>query len=337
MRKLALPLALTVILSVVAVMWVQRATLTAAPAAAEAAAVDSLLRLEFYILAVFFVLCMVFFLYSLWAFRRREGDTGEGTHFHSHTGLEIAWTVVPVIIVVAMGYHGARVIADLKAVDVAKSDGDLEVIVTGQQWSWTFEYPEQGVATTDLVLPSGQPVYFRLRAVDVIHSFWVPEFRLKMDTIPGKENVLRLTPNEVGDFKVRCAELCGTRHAYMETPVRVLETADFQAWMDEEIKIANDPTKAGPKVAAQFGCIGCHSIDGSKLVGPTWQGLVGHEVPLADGSSVTADDAYLLQSIIDPSAAIVEGYADNVMPRDFANRMTEKQINDVIAYIKTLK
>lgn len=338
MKKFSIPLILTVILSVPAVLWVRSVQWTAPEASAQAPAVDSLLLLEFSILAVITVLVMVYFFYALWAFRRPAGDTGDGEHFHGNTAIEILWTVIPLIIVVVMGVYGARVLTDLGATSVAMADDDLEVLVVGQQWVWSFEYPEYDIVSPELMLPVDQPTYFKIMAHDVIHSFWVPEFRLKMDAIPGKDNTLRLTPNKIGVYSVVCTELCGTSHANMVAPAKVVPRAEFDTWVQQQQALANaSPEIRGQKVAQQFACSGCHSIDGSKLVGPTWKGLFGHTVEFTDGTTATVDEAYLRESILEPGAHVVEGYPDNVMPRDLTTRMKEKQIDDVIAYIKTLK
>jgi cytochrome c oxidase subunit 2 len=338
MKKFSIPLILTVILSVPAVLWVRSVQWTAPEASAQAPAVDSLLLLEFSILAVITVLVMVYFFYALWAFRRPAGDTGDGEHFHGNTAIEVLWTVIPLIIVVVMGLYGANVLTSLDATSVAMAEDDLEVVAVGQQWVWSFEYPEYDIVSPELMLPVDQPTYFKLTATDVIHSFWVPEFRLKMDAIPGKENALRLTPNKIGVYSVDCAELCGTSHALMVAPAKVVSRAEFDTWVEQQVALNNaSPEIRGGRVAQQFACIGCHSIDGSKLVGPTWKGLFGTEEAFVDGGKVVVDEAYLRESIMEPGKHVVEGYADNVMPRDLGVRMNEKQIDDVIEYIKSVK
>jgi len=196
-----------------------------------------------------------------------------------------------------------------------------------------------GITSTDLVLPLNKQALLHLSSTDVIHSFWVPEFRVKQDALPGGENFirdLRVTATLAGDYKVRCAELCGLQHAYMESPVRVLAQADYDAWVSANSIISDNPVERGQQWAQQFGCQACHSIDGSPLVGPTWKGVYGHTVTLSDGTTVTVDDAYLTESIRDPGAKLVQGFAD-IMPHDIAQNMTDEQVQDVIEFIKTLK
>jgi cytochrome c oxidase subunit 2 len=178
-----------------------------------------------------------------------------------------------------------------------------------------------------------------MSSTDVIHSFWVPEFRVKQDVLPGADMVkeLRMTPTLLGSYKVRCAELCGTSHAYMESPVVVLEQTAFDAWVKDQSKVSDDPVVRGQKLATQSGCAGCHSIDGKVIVGPSWKGIYGEQVILADGSSVAVDDTYLHTAIVDPNAQIVKGFNPNIMPPTYAKVLTDAQISDLIAYIKSLK
>jgi cytochrome c oxidase subunit 2 len=337
MKRLVVPLLLTVVISIPLVAFFLRVDLTPILAGQQGQPVDSLLRLEFGIAAAIFVLCMVFLLYSAVVFRRRPGDLEDAVPIEGSTPLEIAWTVVPAIIVLALGIYSTGILFDLGK--PPNPEKELEVKVTGFQWAWQFEYPEFGITTSELVLPVNRPVLFRLYATDVIHSFFVPEFRIKMDTIPGIENQVRIRPTKVGEYKIRCAELCGTGHAYMLAPVKVVEEAAFQEWVKAQ---AAPPTGAegaaerGATWAQQFGCLACHSTDGSTLVGPTWKGLFGSTRTLADGTTVQADEAYLRTAILDPGAQLVQGFPD-VMPKDFGERLTEEQVQDLIEYIKSLQ
>jgi cytochrome c oxidase subunit 2 len=147
---------------------------------------------------------------------------------------------------------------------------------------------------------------------------------------------LRVTPTVKGDYKVRCSELCGLRHAYMEAPVKVVSSGDFDIWVAQQTAQSADPVVRGQKWASAFGCAACHTIDGKPLVGPTWKGLYGSTVTFTDGSTATADDAYLLESIRNPAAKIVQGFT-NIMPATIAQKMTDAQVQDVIAFIKSLK
>jgi cytochrome c oxidase subunit 2 len=214
----------------------------------------------------------------------------------------------------------------------------MEVNVIASQWSWRFEYVDQGFSSTELVLPKNQQVLLVLSSTDVIHSFWVPEFRLKQDALPGEnmERELRITPSELGEFQVRCAELCGLQHAYMNALVRVVERIDFDTWVEgQTAEPSGSAAERGKRVAQQFGCLSCHSTDGSQGAGPTWLGVFGSEETMTDGTTVTVNEEYLRQSILDPGAQIVEGY-QNIMPANVSDQMSTEQINDIIAFIKSL-
>jgi cytochrome c oxidase subunit 2 len=272
--------------------------------------------------------------YSLFVFRRKKGDTTDAEHIEGNTALEITWTVVPLFIVVAFAYMGTFSLGE-----VLRADPNAMVInVTARQFTWTFEYPEYGVVSNELHLPYNRQVVLKMESMDVIHSFWVPEFRVKQDVVPGRVTEYRITPTLEGSYKVRCAELCGTSHAYMENAVIVASQAEYDAWVSEQQAIAaaaQTPEGQGQIMAVKNGCVGCHSADGTPLTGPTWFGLYGSEVTLADGTTVTADDAFLEESILDPNAAIVAGFpSPSVMP---PYQFTDEEIATIIAYIKTLK
>jgi cytochrome c oxidase subunit 2 len=184
-----------------------------------------------------------------------------------------------------------------------------------------------------------QQVVLRMQSLDVIHSFWVPEFRIKQDVLPGRLTEYRITPVRVGNYKVRCAEMCGVSHSYMERPVIVTTRAEYDSWVRDQAAaaaalLAQGGPESGKAIASQNGCAACHSIDGTPLTGPTWRGLFGSNVELADGSTVVADEAYLAESLADPGAKVVLGYLPGVMPQ---YALTESQIEDIVAYLATLK
>jgi cytochrome c oxidase subunit 2 len=301
--------------------------------------IDWLFDLEFKLIAFFFSLIMVPLVYSLVVFRRKEGDETDGPHIEGHTNLELIWTAVPLIIVIALGVIGADNLKQVLAVDPQAH----QVKVVGFQWGWRFEYPE-GFTSNTLYLPVDQQVLLNLESTDVLHSFWVPEFRIKQDLVPGQITEYRITPSLIGNYKVRCAEICGTSHSYMEAPVIVLSQADYVVWRDDQIKLAKEQELAsagkpdagrGQVLYLESGCKACHSVDGSKGVGPTWTGLFESNVLLADGTTVEADEAFIRESILMPSAKVVNGYSPNAMPN--FSYLKDGQVNDIIEYIKTLK
>ncbi len=304
-------------------------------ASAQAVTIDTLFNLHFKVIAFLFALIVVFMGYSIVVFRRKPGETEDGDHFEGHTGLEIAWTIFPLAAVLYFAYLGAQSLADIRKVDPSA----MVVNVTASQWAWSFEYPDSGVTSDKLHLPANRQVLLKLTSLDVIHSFWVPEFRVKQDALPGEQNIkeLRVTPTLVGEYMVRCAELCGTQHAYMEAAVIVEEPAAFTAWVQEQVELANNPVERGKKWSAKYGCVGCHTIDGTKGVGPSWGGLYGKTENISDGTTTTVDDAYLHESIVNPNAKVAQGFSPNIMPQTFGQTMTEAEIADIIEYIKTLK
>jgi cytochrome c oxidase subunit 2 len=336
---LAIASILTLVSTVVVYFVLMNIRLLPPQASEQAKSIDSLFRGELAVISFLFSLIVVFMVYSLIVFRRKKGDSSDAAHIEGNTKLEITWTVIPLLTVFVFAIWGGQSLREVTRAEPRP----VIVNVIGQQWAWRFEYPLEGgakVLSDKLYLPVDQPALLRLSSVDVIHSFWVPEFRVKQDALPGGEDFirpLRVTPNEIGNYKLRCAELCGVQHATMESDVLVVSQADYDAWIAEQSGESDDPLVRGQKAAQNFGCLACHSVDGSKLVGPTWKGAFGEQVKLVDGSTVSGDEAYLRESIVNPNAKIVEGFAAGIMPQNFAQTMTEKQINDVIEYIKSLK
>jgi cytochrome c oxidase subunit 2 len=303
-------------------------------ASAQAGPIDWLWDLEMKTLSFLAALIIVPMVYSLIVFRRKKGDTQDAEHVEGNTNLEITWTVIPLFLVMVFAYLGAGNLSAIRRVDPEA----MVVKVTGIQWSWKFEYPAYGVTSTELHLPEGKQVLLQMTSNDVIHSFWVPEFRVKQDLVPGRITELRITPTLVGDYKVRCAELCGTSHAYMEGPVIVSTQSDFDAWMAEQVKLAEEaaatPEGRGQALVIANGCAACHSVTGAAGIGPTWLGLFGRQETLTDGSVVTVDEAYIHESIKAPQAKIVAGFENQLMP---TYGFTDEQINDIVAYLKTIR
>jgi cytochrome c oxidase subunit II len=320
-------------------------------ASEEAIPIDQLFQGHFFMIAFLFSLIMVLVLYSSVVFRRRPGETGDGVYFHGHTGLEIGWTVIPLIVVIGFAVWGARVLGQI----TEPVENEMIVRVTARQWSWTFEYPELEVGPLrELVLPVNQPVRLEMTAAedDVIHAFWVPEFRVKQDVVPGRVTRLRITPTVVGTYRLLCAELCGFGHADMRANVHVMNQIDFDAWLVDQAVVLADLTaeERGEKWAGDFGCDACHSFDGTTRLGPTWLGLYGNERVFSDGTSLVADEVYIRESILHPEALIVLGFPPGVMPPTYEEQFAAMQaeiferegveidiIDDLIAFIRTLE
>ena len=336
MKHLIIAGLLVVVVTALLILALGQVDLLPTAASVQAQPIDQMFDLEFKVIAFLFALIVVFMVYSIVVFRRKAGDTTDARHIEGNPRLEMLWTVIPLITVLAFAFMGSRALGETQRIDPQA----IEVDVISSQWSWSFEYPELGIVSDKLYLPVGQQALLHLSSADVIHSFWVPEFRVKQDALPGGDEFvrdLRVTPTEIGEYTVRCAELCGRRHAYMESPVIVLAQADFDSWVTAESGLSEDPVARGEKWYTSFGCNACHSLDGTPGVGPTWQGLYESQRTLADNSTVTADDAYLHTSIVDPNAQVVPGFLENLMPQNFAERMSEAQIQDVIEFIKSLR
>jgi cytochrome c oxidase subunit 2 len=328
---------LVVVTTILAYVGLEAAGLMPVEASTQAVTIDWLWNLELAVLSFLFALIFVPMVYSLVVFRRKKGDTTDAEHMEGNTRLEITWTIFPLFLVMIFAYLGAVNLADIRRADPAA----MVIKVTGRQWSWSFEYPAVNgitVTTNELHLPAGKQVLLQMTSSDVIHSFWVPEFRVKQDLVPGRITELRITPTLLGNYKVRCAELCGTSHAYMEAPVVISDQAAYDTWLGQQLEVAKEaaatPEGRGQALVNASGCSACHSINGSAGVGPTWFGLFGSQVHLSDGSTVTADEAYIHESIKAPQAKIVAGFETQLMP---TYPFTDDQINDIVAYIKTLK
>lgn len=199
-------------------------------ASIQALTIDTLIGWHLTLIAFLFSLVVVFMLYAIVVFRKRKDDDSDGEHFEGNTFLEIAWTVVPLIVVVVFAFYGINALATV----TRGESNELEVTAQGQQWTWLFQYPN-GIVSPELVLPVNQPIHVNLHAVDVLHSFWIPEMRVKQDLVPGTPTEIRFTPIMTGEFKVRCAELCGRSHWSMESPVRIVEQAEYEQWVTEQL------------------------------------------------------------------------------------------------------
>jgi cytochrome c oxidase subunit 2 len=282
-----------------------------------------------------FVLVMSVAIYSVVRFRARPGDMGDGAPIHGNTRLEIFWVTVPFLIVTGLSIYGWIVLDNIEA----KKPNTMVVNVTAQQFTWHFDYPRERVKSDVLMLPKDRPVEFRLHTEDVIHSFWVPEFRLKSDIVPGLTTKVRLTPNRLGHWNVVCAELCGLGHATMRQDVRVLPRTDFDAWIKSKSGGAKAggggqaAAPAGKAVFASNGCASCHTFKpagAAGTVGPDLDKLKAVAGKREKGKSAAA---YVRQSIVDPRAFTVKGFPKNVMPTTFKKDIPPKQLDALIQYL----
>lgn len=336
MKHFAIAGVLTLVLTAVVDFLLSISNLLPVSASLQAKPIDRLFDIEALAISFLFSLIVVFIGYSLIVFRRKPGTSEDGAYFKGNNPLEIIWTVIPLGMVIGLSYFGAITLGQTRTADA----NPVDIKVVSGQWYWRFEYPAYGIVSDKMYMPVNKQAKLTLTSMDVIHSFWVPEFRIKQDLLPGPNLVreVRITPDLIGQFKVRCAEMCGTSHAYMEAPVIVVSQADFDSWVQGELAaIGTDPVARGEKWAKNNGCLSCHSADGSAGVGPTWKGLYGHAVELLDGTTVTADETYLHAAIVDPNLQVVKGFSPNVMPQSYKASISDAQISDIIAYIKSLQ
>jgi cytochrome c oxidase subunit 2 len=304
--------------------------------------VDRLFNFMMGIAVVIFLLVEGALIYAVIRFRRREGDDQEGPAIHGNNTLEIVWTLIPAIIVIAISAYSYRVLTEIER----PVQSPLVVRVVGQQFIWTFEYPESGVTSSTLHLPVDRPVQFQIESTDVIHSFWVPEFRIKRDATPGQIVDLTITPNQIGRYPIRCAELCGAGHAVMVSEVVVETEEQFNAWIasgGQEIQQVEDDDQQsqasvppdGRSVFVEFGCGACHLLSdggGAGIVGPALDGM--GTIAAERQSGVDARD-YIFQSITMPNNYVVDGYAEGVMPSTYPEIMTSEQIDALVDYLLT--
>jgi len=262
-------------------------------------------------------------LYSVWKFRARPDDDSDGLPIHGHTGLEIWWTAIPTVLVTVIAISSAIVLSQNE-----DATGAMTVNVTGEQFAWSFEYPElDGLVSTDLRLPLDQPVKLVLTAKDVIHSFWVPEFSQKQDAVPGMTTELVITPNKIGEYPVICTELCGLGHATMRSEAKVLSRADFDAWVsDRQGAAAEGGAASGEALFTDNGCGSCHSLDETKLVGP---GL-GTLTAAAERAGKPVEE-FTRESIVQPDAYIEPGFP-NAMPNAYGG-LSDEQLDALVQYL----
>ncbi|WP_305043078.1 cytochrome c oxidase subunit II [Geoalkalibacter sp.] len=247
----------------------------------------------------------------------------------SNLWLEITWTVLPTLIVLAMFYYGWAGYLALRNVP----EGAMEVKAVARMWSWVFEY-ENGRASDRLYVPVGRPVKVHLVSEDVLHSFYVPAFRIKRDMVPGMDNYVWFVAPEAGSYHVFCAEYCGTGHADMITRVEALPEGEFIAWLAR----VEDEGAGGEDLLRRHGCLGCHSLDGAQMAGPTFKGLYGREKRvLSEGRERTliVDAEYLRRSILQPKADVVVGYPP-IMP-DYEGRLSEEDLEAMVEFLRTLQ
>jgi cytochrome c oxidase subunit 2 len=312
------------------------------PAATAADPIDTLWDVLVIASVPFFVLVTGVVLYCVWKFRMRPGqELQDGPPIHGNTRLEVIWTVIPAVLILGLCTYAYVVLDDIEEAQAA----EMRINVVGQQFAWSFEYPQRGsdrpLRTTQLYLPVGQPVRFFIRSEDVIHDFWVPAFRMKIDAVPGVTTQLRVTPTRRGNFPVVCAELCGLGHAYMRQTARVVDRAEFDRRMRElregggpgaaantagQAAQGGDAAAAGRQVFTQNGCGGCHVLADAGTAGQTGPNL---------DEAVQGDSAEeIRRSIVEPNAEITEGFQAGIMPPNYEAQIPPEQLDALVEYLE---
>jgi cytochrome c oxidase subunit II len=293
--------------------------------------VDALFDFILVVSVVFFALIVALMLLFVIRYRRRRMDQEPLSSPHHNARLEATWSIVPLLIVFVIFGWGFKLYLD----ENVSPRNAYEIDVTGQKWKWLFTYPN-GHVDEELHVPGDRPVKLVMTSEDVIHSFFVPAFRLKRDAVPGRYSVLWFTAAHPGVYQAFCAEYCGMGHSNMLAKVVVHEPGGFERWLEQASNLlaTMTPVEAGGKLYAQRGCIQCHTVDGSARVGPSFKGVFGHMVLLQGGDRVMADENYVRESILDPQAKVVAGY-EPVMPT-YKGRIKDSEITAIIAYLKSL-
>jgi cytochrome c oxidase subunit 2 len=309
-----------------------------ADAAKQDKPIDTLYDVLMIVSIPIFVLVLTVVLYSVWAFRMRPGQENEdGPPIHGNTRLEVFWTAIPAIILVSLCSYAYAVLTDVEKTRA----NELVVKVHAIQFAWTFEYPQAGgrsVVSPQLYLPKDRPVRFDIDSQDVIHDFWVPAFRVKIDAVPGLTTHLRVTPTRLGTYPVVCAELCGLGHAVMRSTAHVLSSAAFSSWLAHK----RVPAPAGGSQLSQAqlvalgrqtftgdgGCGACHTLANAGTTGTTGPDL-GRALRGQSENEIRTD-------IVDPNARITPGYQASIMPPDFGQSLSSQQLDGLVAYLATV-
>jgi len=284
-------------------------------------------------MAFWFIACNAVMVFMLLRYRRTKANT-KSVPLKGHHMLEVVWTVVPTLLCGVIFFYGVQAWEDMRTMPTDQDH--LPITVQGQKWSWAFTYPDGRVEAANLYVPQGKPVVLTMKSYDVLHSFFVPEFRVKEDVVPSFYTKLWFQADKVGSYNIFCTEYCGDNHSAMLGKVHVLSPDDWQKYENNELFPVLTPLEEGAKLFVDRGCQGCHSIDGSAGTGPSFLNLMGREEALKDGSTITVDENYIVESIKYPNKQLVAGYSAGQMP-SFEGQLTDEQIDNIITYIKTLQ
>jgi len=297
--------------------------------------VDSLFHFILVTSTIFFLIIVLGALYFVLRYRKRANTAVQLTSGPTHsTKLELLWTIIPTILVFIVFLWGFKTYLRMHVVP-----GDaLKIKVTAQKWFWSFDYTKSGAKSlNELVVPVGKPVELTMSSTDVIHSFYVPGFRIKMDVLPNRYTVTWFEATNAGVYDLFCAEYCGTGHSEMIGKVRAVGEREFSQWLEASSSSGEGMPLAdyGAKLYSSKACVTCHTIDGTVKVGPSFKGLFGTQQVMVDGKRVLVDENYLRESILNPMAKVVAGFQP-VMP-SFQGLLNDKDIDALVEYIKSLQ
>ena len=295
-----------------------------------AGAVD---RAFIFIFAISFIITIgitVLMIYILIHFSRKKNKNPQ--QFSHNTKLEVTWTVIPLIIVLMMFYYGWAGFAPMRKVPADA----MPITVIGRMWSWEFDYGN-GKISKELVVPFNKNVKLNLVSVDVNHSLFIPAFRVKEDVVPGYKNYMWFRPIMKGTFDIYCTEYCGLAHSGMLAKAVVVDSLEFNKWLADLKVSGNQPEHPGLAIIKANACLTCHSMDGSRIIGPSFKGLYGRKTVVVTDSGekeieTTAD--YIKKSIIDPNADIVKGFNKGLM-QSYKEKITDADLDKIVDYFKT--
>lgn len=296
--------------------------------------VDAIFYFLVYVSIALFGIVVFGLIYFSLRYRHQPDEEDSVTpDISQNTKLELVWSIIPTILVVIVFVWGFQVFIKM---NVVPKDA-MEIKVTGQKWFWSFDYAEGASTVNELVVPVGRPIKLLMSSRDVIHSFFVPDFRVKMDVLPNRYTVTWFQADSPGRHNLFCAEFCGDKHSDMIGNVRVVSEREFEEWLESSSNLGEGLSLKdyGQQLFVSKACITCHSVKGKKLTGPPLNDIFGAPIPLAEGGQVIVDDNYIRQSILEPQSSIVAGYQP-VMPT-YQGLLKDKQIDALVEYIKSLR
>ncbi len=293
--------------------------------------VDALFNFVLYTSMVLFAAVIGSTIYLAVRYRRRN-QADCPAPFKESKWLEVSWIIIPTVLVVIVFTWGFQLFIRLGV----SPPNSYEITVRAAKWNWLFEYPN-GARSNVLHVPVRRPVRLRMSSSDVIHSLFVPAFRVKMDVLPGRYTYAWFEATRQDTFPLMCTEYCGQQHSTMLTDVIALSQDKFDTWLESaSIDESMPPSARGELLFLQQGCQACHSVDGTPSVGPTLQGIAMSEREFTDGTRAVADDNYLREAILNPAAQVVQGYAP-LMPGQYAATLASEEIDALVAYLQVLE